>query len=145
RSALDIVVGDFKKEIINNPIVTRINIQPSPYPIPIPANIPNLVRYSSRNATASGASNTSSSDVSANGRWISGGRWNSHYLIPLSNPSCTTVPTPTPTATPSATATATPSPTSTATPIILCSDPIPSFVPPDWVLVTAQGATPSSP
>src|SRR5438477_1003452 len=99
RSALDIVVGDFKKEIINNPIVTRINIQPSPYPIPIPANIPNLVRYSSRNATASGASNTSSSDVSANGRWISGGRWNSHYLIPLANPSCAIVLTPTPAAT----------------------------------------------
>src|SRR5438034_10491260 len=47
RTALDIVVGDFKQEIINNPTVTRSNIQPSPYPIPTPAGIPNLIRYSS--------------------------------------------------------------------------------------------------
>src|SRR5438105_11396801 len=60
RSALDIVVGDFKQEIINNPTVTRANIQPTPYPIPTPADIPNLIRYSSRNATASRAANISS-------------------------------------------------------------------------------------
>src|SRR5438034_2647343 len=56
RSALDIVVGDFKQEIINNQPITRSNIQPSPYPVPIPADIPNLIRYSSRNAAASRAS-----------------------------------------------------------------------------------------
>src|SRR6266498_5337902 len=44
RSALDIVVSDFKQEIINNPTVTRSNIQPSPYPIPTPADIFNLIR-----------------------------------------------------------------------------------------------------
>src|SRR5438876_4040975 len=38
RSALDIVVNDFKQEITNNPVVTRTNIQPSPYPIPVPAD-----------------------------------------------------------------------------------------------------------
>src|SRR5438034_7863924 len=44
RSALDIVVNDFKQEITNNPVVTRTNIQPSPYPIPVLADIPNLIR-----------------------------------------------------------------------------------------------------
>src|SRR5438477_1855601 len=82
RSALDIVVNDFKQEIINNPVVTRTNIQPSPYPIPVPADIPNLVRYSSRYATASRASNVGSSIASGNGRSISTSRWNSHYLVP---------------------------------------------------------------
>src|SRR5580765_6841551 len=42
RTALDIVVGDFKQEILNNPTITRANIQPAPYPIPTPSNIPNL-------------------------------------------------------------------------------------------------------
>src|SRR6476620_9484256 len=60
RTALDIVVGDFKQEILNNPTITRANIQPTPYPIPTPSNIPNLIRYSSRNAAASRASNISS-------------------------------------------------------------------------------------
>src|SRR2546429_3232334 len=68
RSALDIVVGDFKQEILSNPTVTRANIQPTPYPIPIPTDIPNLVRYSSRNAAASRGSNVSSTSASANGR-----------------------------------------------------------------------------
>src|SRR6266446_4733663 len=53
RSALDVIVGDFKQEILNNPTVNRTNIQPTPYPAPIPANIPNLIRYSSRNASLS--------------------------------------------------------------------------------------------
>src|SRR5436305_879478 len=39
RSALDLVVGDFKQEIISNQPISRTNIQPSPYPIPTPANI----------------------------------------------------------------------------------------------------------
>src|SRR5437016_7328159 len=47
RTALDIVVGDFKQEILNNPTITRANIQPTPYPIPTPSDIPNLIRYSS--------------------------------------------------------------------------------------------------
>src|SRR5438094_9354447 len=75
RSALDVIVGDFKQEILNNPTVNRTNIQPTPYPAPIPANIPNLIRYSSRNASLSRASTTSSSDVSSNGRSISTTRW----------------------------------------------------------------------
>src|SRR5436190_8634905 len=113
RSALDIVVGDFKQALLDpaNGTITRTNIQPSPYPIPTPADIPNLIRYSSRNAAASRASNVSSTDASANGRFISLARWNSHYLVPRGNPGSNAVD----------------------------SSPVPSFTAPDWVLVTAQG------
>ena len=115
RSALDIVVGDFKQEITNNQPITRSNIQPSPYPAPIPADIPNLVRYSSHNAAASRASNVSSTIASANGRSISTTRWNSHYLVPRGIPGNANVD----------------------------SSPVPSFTAPDWVLVTAGGPTPA--
>jgi hypothetical protein len=112
RSALDIVVGDFKQEIINDPrVATRNDIQPTPYPIPTPADIPNLVRYSSHNAAVSRASNISSTSASANGRSISTTRWNSHYLVPLLQP--------------------------TASPAN--SIPVSDFTAPDWVLVTPQG------
>src|SRR6478752_713018 len=44
RSALDIVVGDFKQEIINDPrVATRSDIQPQRYG---DASIPNLIRRS---------------------------------------------------------------------------------------------------
>src|SRR5438552_6144744 len=85
RSALDIIVGDFKQEIINTPTITAANVQPTRYP-PIPDDIPNLIRYSYHTAPASRASNISSITASANGRSIIPGRWNSHYLIPLSDP-----------------------------------------------------------
>ncbi len=114
RSALDVIVGDFKQEVLNNPTITRANIQPTPYPIPTPSNIPNLIRYSSRNAALSRASNTGSTDVSANGRSINTTRWNSHYLVPRGDPSS----------------------------MAIDSSPVPSFIAPDWVLVTAQGPTP---
>jgi len=117
RSALDIVVGDFKQEILDpaNLTITRANIQPSPYPIPTPADIANLIRYSSRNAAASRGSNVSSTDASANGRSISTARWNSHYLVPRGNPGSNAID----------------------------SSPVESFTAPDWVLVTAQGPTPA--
>jgi hypothetical protein len=113
RSALDIVVGDFKQALLDpaNGTITRTNIQPSPYPIPTPADIPNLIRFSSRNAAASRASNVSSTDASADGRFISLARWNSHYLVPRGNPGSNAVD----------------------------SSPVPSFTAPDWVLLTAQG------
>jgi hypothetical protein len=115
RSALDIVVNDFKQEIVaaGTP-VTRTNIQPQRSG---DASIPNLIRRSVRNdpipapGVPSLASVVSSGDVSANGRSISTTRWNSHYLIPRGNPSDTSI---------------NPSPT-------------PTFVAPDWVLVTPQG------
>src|SRR5437660_1216014 len=115
RSALDIVVNDFKQEIINNPTITRSNIQPSPYPIPTPSDIFNLIRYSSRNAAVSRASNVSSADAPANRSSISTTRWNSHYLVPRGNPGNTNVD----------------------------SSPVPSFTAPDWVLITAQAPAPA--
>ena len=110
RSALGIVVGDFKQEILNpnNQPITGANIQPARYPAGIPNDNPNLIRYSSRDAAASKASIVSSTAPSANGRSIGLARWNSHYLIPP------------------ASATGTDS-----TPV--------DFTPPDWVLVTRSG------
>src|SRR4029453_2135606 len=86
------------------------NIQPTRYPAGIPADNPNLVRYSSRNAAASRASTAISTSASANGRSTTLARWNSHYLIPRASTGTT-----------------------------IDSTPVASFVPPDWVLVTAQG------
>src|SRR5262249_49495602 len=87
------------------------NIQPTRDPAGIPNDNPNLIRYSSRNATGAvrHASTISSTATSANGRSISLARWNSHYLIPPANATGTD------------------------------STPVGSFVPPDWVLVTGQG------
>ena len=108
RSALDIVVNDFKQEVLNNPIVTVANIQPMRYG---DASIPNLIRRSFSGDPTNRTSSVSSGAISANGRSISTARWNSHYLVPRGNPSDTNV---------------NPSPT-------------PTFIAPDWVLVTAQG------
>jgi putative Ig domain-containing protein len=114
RSALDIVVSDFKQEIINANnagLVNQSNIQPQrsgDHP-----SIPNLIRRSVRNdpipappGVPSLASAISSGPIDpANPRRgeITFARWNSHYLIPL-----------------------------TAT-----------FTAPDWVLVTGQGPDPA--
>jgi hypothetical protein len=113
RSALDITVSDLKQEIAIKPVTTG-NIQPSRYPSPIPADNPNLIRYSSRNDARSRASTVSSTAASANGRSISLARWNSHYLIPRAS-----------------------------TTNSIDSTPVASFIAPDWVLVTAEGPTPT--
>src|SRR5258708_14915943 len=118
RSALDITVSDLKQEILAHPTPTAAPpyyIQPARYPAGIPDDNPNLIRYSSRNASASRASTVRSTDASANGRSISLARWNSHYLIPRA---------------------------STTTEID--STPVASFIPPDLVLVTGQGPDPAS-
>src|SRR2546421_3659451 len=47
RSALDVTLSDLKQEIATGQPVTAANIQPASYPSPIPADNPNLVRYSS--------------------------------------------------------------------------------------------------
>jgi len=119
RTALDIVVNDFKQEIINGGAVTRQNIQPQRSGDD--PSIPNLIRRSVRNdaipapGIPSLASAVSSADGSANGRSISTSRWNSHYLVPRGNPSDMST----------------------------NSSPVPSFTSPDWVLVTGQGPTPA--
>ena len=86
RSALDIVVNDFKQDIINNPTVSATNIQPTPYGTPQPSDIPNLIRRSFSGDPTGLTSSVSSTAVSANGRSVSLPRWNSHYLIPRANP-----------------------------------------------------------
>jgi hypothetical protein len=65
RSALDIIVGDFKQEIVSNPTVTYANIQPARYG---DASIPNLIRRSFSGDPTNRTSSVSSSVVSANGR-----------------------------------------------------------------------------
>jgi Tfp pilus assembly protein PilX len=122
RSALDIIVGDFKQEIATaNASGTpgANNIQPQRYGIPAPVNggaaIPNLIRRSASGDPTGRTSNVNSENpASANGRAITTARWNNHYLIPRG----TTSPT-------------------------VDSSPIPSFVAPDWVLITAQGPNPA--
>ena len=114
RSALDIVVNDFKQEILSHPTVTPTPpyyIQPQRYG---DASIPNLIRRSYSGDPTNRTSSVSSSAPSANGRSINTTRWNSHYLLPRGTSNDASI---------------NPSPT-------------PTFVAPDWVLVTGQGPTP---
>src|SRR5262245_61211851 len=63
RSALDIVVGDFKLEIINDPrVATRSDIQPQRYG---DASIPNLIRRSYSGDPTGRTSSVPSSSPSA--------------------------------------------------------------------------------
>jgi type II secretory pathway pseudopilin PulG len=116
RSALDIVVNDFKQEIINDPgVATKNDIQPQRYG---DASISNLIRRSFSGDPTGRTSSIPSTSPSANGRSISLARWNSHYLIPRLNTSVDTT---------------------------IDSTPVLSFIAPDWVLVTAQGPSPAPP
>src|SRR5436309_10859870 len=91
RSALDIVVSDFKQEILNHPTVTpnppNCYITPVPYGTPASGQtaIPNLIRRSFSGDPTNRTSSVPSTSPSANGRSVSLARWNSHYLIPLAN------------------------------------------------------------
>ena len=125
RSALDIVVSDFKQEILSHPTVTpnppNCYITPVPYtPVPQVAGSPiaNLIRQSFSGDPTGRTSNVNSTFASANGRSTSLARWNSHYLIPLANTSDNTI---------------------DSTPVGLNQSHYSSFTAPDWVLVTAQG------
>ena len=141
RSALDIVVGDFKQEIVKGstfsaPVwvpTSAANVVPMYNPTPTPGTtpaIPNLIRRSVRSegvlwpdlvtgpavgSRASAVNSTNPADVSANGRSVSLARWNSHYMVRKAN-------------------------TTDAG-----SDPIttgfagPNYWAPDWVLVTRNG------
>jgi len=128
RSALDIVVADFKQEMATAgmpPVNANIGPQRSPKPAsgstPI---IPNLIRRSVRSDSilapgipSRASAVNSTADPSLNGRTVSLSRWNSHYLIPKSNTGDTT------------------------------SSPItsgfsgPNYWAPDWVMVTRNGPT----
>jgi hypothetical protein len=115
RSALDIVVRDFKQDILAGQPVTSNNIEPARYtPTPSPASsspVPNLIRQSFDGDPTGRTSSVNSAAASANGRSINTTRWNSHYLIPRGNPGDTSV----------------------------NASPTPSFRAPDWILVTSQG------
>jgi hypothetical protein len=118
RSALDIVVNDFKQEILNAGTVTRSNIQPQRSGAD--SAIPNLIRRSVQNdaipapGISSWASAVSSGPVDLTNvkrGEVTSARWNSHYLVPRFSTSDTVV-----------------DPT-----------PISNFTPPDWVLLTRNG------
>ena len=138
-SAVGIILGDLRQEIIKGsaspapsfgPATSPgpyylYNPSPSPSPNAVPKRsgtplagatpIPNLVRRSVRDdpiaspGLGSRASAVNStSDVSANNRSITLARWNKHYLIPKLNTGDDQ------------------------------TDPVSSFAPPDWVMVTAE-------
>lgn len=144
RSALDIVVGDFKQEIVSGSSATMfpaIPYFPSPSPNVVPQRsptpavgttpvIPNLIRRSvypdliltppAGPAVASRASNINSTVASANGRSLSLARWNKHYLVPkLNTGDDSTDPI-------------------TGAPLFTA----PNYWAPDWVIVTRAGPTP---
>src|SRR5947207_3317942 len=135
-SAVGMILGDLRQEIINGSVSPAPSFAPSPAGTPyyaylptaaanmVPKRsgtpsaapaIPNLVRRSVRNdpipapGFPSRASAVNSvTDASANGRSITYPRWNKHYLIPKLN-------------------------TGDDQP-----DPVASFAAPDWVMVTAE-------
>ena len=115
RSALNIVAGDLMQEIVNGGIPPSAGANVVPVRSGNLAAIPNLIRRSVRSDSiaapgiASRASAISSSDPSANTRFVSASRWNSHFLIPKLNLGNDE------------------------------PEPIAGFVPPDWVLVSRSG------
>jgi hypothetical protein len=133
QSAMDLIIGDLQQEITNGS--TAIN-EPDGSTLYTPTSAANIVPQ--RRANAAGASNlirvsvrsdnpaspgvgsrasavNSTTDASANGRFVTSTRWNGHYLIPKGN---------------------------TATPD---SSPIQAFTDatPDWVFVAPDPNTPT--
>jgi hypothetical protein len=125
RSALDIVVGDFKQEIVNGSSVTSNYYSPtnSQYVVPqrnvaASAGIPNLIRISSGavaltapavDSRASAVTSGPADPANPKRGEITSARWNTHYLIPKANTGDDK------------------------------TDPVASFTPPDWVIVTRNG------
>ena len=139
RSALAITVADLRQEIKNGSTLKTFGNASVFYPttsanaIPMRSGnpalesdgtdpIPNLIRRSVRSdaiaspGVASRASAASSVTPSWNGRFISPARWNKHYLIPRD-----------------------PALFGGANATKVGTDPVPSFVAPDWVYVTENG------
>jgi len=118
RSALDIIVADFKQEIADGAAVTPTNIQPQRWGTASPGGTPfsNLIRRSVQGDPTGRTSSLSSGPApSANPKRgeIIPARWNSHYLLPRASVSGND------------------------------STPVSNFVAPDWVLVTPQGPGPA--
>src|SRR5438093_7647857 len=136
QSAMDNIIGDLRQEITDGSTTTTVNVNGTNVSIYTPTSpsnmvpqrnvnltgVYNLIRRSDRSdplvapARPSRASAVNSTtDVSANGRYVTSTRWNGHYLIPKGDVN-TSDPSPTPTF---------------------------NAVTPDWVFVTAAGATPA--
>lgn len=125
RSALDIIVADFKREIASGFPITNSTVVPQRSPQPVAGSTPaiaNLIRRSIRTdaisapaVTSRASAVNSTADVSINSRSVSLARWNHHYLVPKANTSDD------------------------------ASDPIttgfnaPNYWAPDWVIVTRSG------
>jgi hypothetical protein len=140
RSAVDIIVSDLKKEILNgsgspSPTASPVTLfVPTSNANMVPmrnngeATIPNLIRRSLRSETAlwpdldvgpavgsRPSAVNSTSDVSDNGRSVTLARWNSHYMVPKSNT------------------------TNGGSDPITTGYTAPSYWAPDWVFVTGAG------
>lgn len=118
RSALDIVVADFRQEIADAAVVTAANIQPRRWGGPLAGEtpFPNLIRRSMQGDPTGRTSSLSSGPApSANPKRgeITAARWNSHYLLPRAASSGND------------------------------STPVSNFAAPDWVLLTSQGPNPA--
>jgi hypothetical protein len=141
-SAMDLVIGGLRQEITGPsptptpPYVpaTNAGMLPVTFGNPDPTGIPNLIRRSVYGdgstgptipspgvpslASGSGTSGTSpnnSTTPSANGRSITLARWNKHYLVPKLNTGNDQ------------------------------TDPVATFVAPDWVILTRAPANPNDP
>ena len=101
-SAMENIIGDLRQEIVNGSTPTSVNgatiYTPTSAANMIPqrsgnaAGVPNLIRrsVSPDNMVAPGLPSrasavNSATDPSANGRSVTGTRWNSHYLVPKKN------------------------------------------------------------
>src|SRR6266550_145361 len=103
-SAMDNIIGDLRKEIANgSTAITQADgttvYTPTAAANMIPqrsgnaAGAPNLIRRSVRADSLSGSPGmpsrasavNSTTDVSANGRFVTPARWNTHYLVPKKN------------------------------------------------------------
>ena len=118
RSALDLVVTDFRGEIANGTVVTSSNVEPQRWGTPGAGEtpFPNLIRRSVHGDQTGRTSNLSSGPATpANMKRgeITSTRWNSHYLLPRASSSGND------------------------------STPVANFVAPDWVLLTPQGPNPN--
>src|SRR5713226_38895 len=108
-SAMNNIIGDIRQEITNGSTATTVNgatiYKPTSAANMIPqrsgnaAGVPNLIRRSVRSdpiaapgPVSRASAVNSTTDVSANGRFVTSTRWNSHYLVPKKNTTGDSIP-----------------------------------------------------